>query len=72
MEKKKKKNDDGLMVKSYDVDNSEVEFTTNIKEAYNYGALGEWDAKTEIEFLVHHLKNEHKELETMKYTIVPC
>ena len=44
----------------------------DVKEAYNYGSLGEWNAKTELEFLVHHLKKEHQELETMEYTVVPC
>lgn len=66
------KNIDGLMIKSFDIDNGEVEFTTDVKEAYNYGSLGEWNAKTELEFLVHHLKKEHQELETMEYTVVPC
>lgn len=66
------KNNDGLMIKSFDIDNGEVEFTTNVKEAYNYGSLGEWNAQTELEFLVHHLKKEHQELETMEYTVVPC
>ena len=66
------KNIDGLMIKSFDIDNGEVTFTTDVKEAYNYGSLGEWNAKTELEFLVHHLKKEHQELETMAYTVVPC
>ena len=62
------KNNDGLMIKSFDIDNGEVTFTTDVKEAYR----GEWNAKTELEFLVHHLKKEHQELETMEYTVVPC
>ena len=66
------KNNDGLMIKSFDIDNGEVTFTTDVKEAYSYGSLGEWNAKTELEFLVHHLKKEHQELETMEYTVVPC
>ena len=66
------KNNDGLMIKSFDIDNGEVTFTTDVKEAYNYGSLGEWNAKTELEFLVYHLKKEHQELETMEYTVVPC
>ena len=65
------KNDDGLMVKSYDVDNGNVEFTTNVKEAYNYGCLGTMEANNELDFLKHHMGKEHVELQTMEYVVVP-
>lgn len=65
------KNNDGLMVKSFDVNGEKVEFTTNIKEAYNYGNLGTMEANNELDFLKHHLTNKYKELETMVYVVVP-
>lgn len=65
------RNIDGLMVKSFDINNEKVEFTTDVKEAYNYGCLGEMEANNELDFLKHHMGKDHKELETMAYTVVP-
>lgn len=65
------KNDDGLMIKSYDIDKEKVEFTTEVKDAYNFGGLGEMEANNEIDFIKHHLTEQHGELETMAYAVVP-
>jgi hypothetical protein len=65
------KNSDGLMVKSFDISNDKVEFTTDVKEAYNYGCLGTMEANNELDFLKHHMGKEHVELQTMEYVVVP-
>lgn len=65
------KNSDGNMIKTYDVTNEKVEFTTNVNEAYNFGILGTMEANNEIDFIKHHLTEQYKELETMEYAVVP-
>ena len=65
------KNSDGNMIKTYDITNEKVEFTTNVNEAYNFGILGTMEANNEIDFIKHHLTEQYKELETMEYAIVP-
>jgi hypothetical protein len=65
------KNSDGLMVKSFDISNDKVEFTTDVKEAYNYGCLGTMEANNELDFLKHHMGKTHDELKTMEYVVVP-
>jgi hypothetical protein len=64
------KNSDGNMIKTYDVTNEKVEFTTNVNEAYNFGILGTMEANNEIDFIKHHLTEQYKELETMEYDVV--
>ena len=65
------KNIDGLMVKSFDINNEKVEFTKNVSEAYNYGCLGTMEANNESDFLKHHMSKNYEELKTMEYVVVP-
>jgi hypothetical protein len=52
------------MIKSIDTANTKLELTTDPKEAFNY-INGEWFAKSELEFLQFHYKEEYPDVTTM-------
>ncbi len=58
------KNENGVMIKSIDTANTKLELTTDPKEAFNY-INGEWFAKSELEFLQFHYKEEYPDVTTM-------
>lgn len=58
------KNENGVMIKSIDTANTKLELTTDPKEAFNY-VNGEWFAKSELEFLQFHYKEEYPDVTTM-------
>ena len=58
------KNEKGVMIKSIDTANTKLELTTDPKEAFNY-VNGEWFAKSELEFLQFHYKEEYPDVTTM-------
>jgi hypothetical protein len=58
------KNEKGVMIKSIDTANTKLELTTDPKEAFNY-INGEWFAKSELEFLQFHYKEEYPDVTTM-------
>lgn len=58
------KNENGVMIKSIDTANTKLELTTDPKEAFNY-VNGEWFAKSELEFLQFHYKDEYPDVTTM-------
>ena len=58
------KNEKGVMIKSIDTANTKLELTTDPKEALNY-VNGEWFAKSELEFLQFHYKEEYPDVTTM-------
>ena len=58
------KNENGVMIKSIDTANTKLELTTDPKEALNY-VNGEWFAKSELEFLQFHYKEEYPDVTTM-------
>lgn len=58
------KNENGVMIKSIDTANTKLELTTDPKEAFNY-VNGEWFAKSELEFLQFHYKEEYPDVMTM-------
>lgn len=58
------RNEKGVMVKSIDTANTKLELTTDPKEALNY-SQGDWFARSELEFLQFHYKDEYPAVMTM-------
>lgn len=58
------RNEKGVMVKTIDTANTKLELTTDPKEALNY-SQGDWFARSELEFLQFHYKDEYPDVMTM-------